>query len=145
MEKSAIGLGRLDKLLGFNIRLTYSYFMVNWAREVQPLGLTPLEFTVLGAIDANEAVSAMDISKRLNIAMPNVVALVTKMSKAGHVCRDKDKSDGRRQLLSLTPSGTELVLAIEQAIIKADAALISRLTPEEAKEFMRLLKRLQTY
>ena len=97
MEASSIGLGRMESLLGFNMRLTYSYFMTSWSRNVQPLGLTPLEFSVLGAIEANDPVSAMDISRRLNIAVPNVVALVTKMAKAGLVSRTKDGADVRRQ------------------------------------------------
>ncbi len=139
-----LALGRLAHLSSFNMRLTLSYMMAAWFREAGSLGLKPSEFALLSLVESNPNVSALVIANALNIGLPNVVALVGKLSRDGLLARQPDPLDRRRQLLTLTEAGSQRVKTVGQAVQAADDSITCKLSPRDLLELNQLLADLRT-
>lgn len=117
--------------------------MDQWIQGAGAFGVKPSEFAVLAVIEANQNVSSIDISKALNIALPNVVALIGRMSRQGFVFRRTDPIDRRRQILQLTPEGLSLVANLGDAVKAADAGITKNLSSIELRMLKEVLLKLR--
>lgn len=144
LPRGGVDWGRLQRLTSFNMRLTLSYMMSAWFRHAGALGLKPSEFAVLALVEANPKISAVSLANALNIALPNVVALIGKLSKEGMLDRQPDPLDRRCQQLTLTDAGLQRVAAVGQAVQAADESVIRKLSPGDLRELNQLMTDLRS-
>ncbi len=80
-----------------------------FAAAITDLDLKPKHVGVLVALDHGVAASQQDLAVRLGVAPSLVVALADHLEGLGTVRRERDPDDRRRQVLTLTDHGRELL------------------------------------
>jgi DNA-binding MarR family transcriptional regulator len=103
------------------------------AQEARAEGnLTGPQLTVLSRIDRLGPVTTAELARREQITPQAMGITVTSLEQRGLVARSADASDGRRSILSLTPSGQEAVHSGRNAMSdKIAAALAESFTRDE--------------
>jgi len=107
------------------------------AHEVRTEGeLTGPQLAVLSRIDRLGPVTTAELARREQITPQGMGVTVASLEQRGLVARGADASDGRRSILSLTPSGLEAVHSGRSAMSdKIAAALAESFTCEEIAVF----------
>jgi DNA-binding MarR family transcriptional regulator len=107
--------------------------------QLAPWGLSNAQFDVLANVGASEGISQLALARRLSVTQGNVTQLLAKMESQGLIQR---VIEGRSKRLYLTPTGQTLfaeVVPIHEDFI---ADQVSVLSPDEQRELMRLLAKL---
>ncbi|HEX4196606.1 MAG TPA: MarR family winged helix-turn-helix transcriptional regulator [Caulobacteraceae bacterium] len=75
-------------------------------REAQPLGLSPLDSALLGAISKREGVGVSELAELEQTSRPTMSAHVKRLEAAGWIKRLPPPQDDRRRFgLMITPAG----------------------------------------
>ncbi|HKT84674.1 MAG TPA: MarR family winged helix-turn-helix transcriptional regulator [Novosphingobium sp.] len=126
--------------LGYLARRASAAMMANLGNALAPLGLRPVEATILLLIAANPGCSQSDAGRLLGIKRANMVPLM-----AGLLARDlvrKSAGDGRTYALSLTPAGEEARAAATQAMEELESRYQALLEPGQWEALQEGLRRL---
>jgi DNA-binding MarR family transcriptional regulator len=83
-----------------------------------------------------------EISNEVGISTARVAATLNSLEKKGMITRKIDVNDRRRILVEMTPSGKELIEDHFKMIMKITINMLSYLGEEDAKEYVRIMKRL---
>jgi DNA-binding MarR family transcriptional regulator len=98
----------------------------------QPLGLRPVEYTVLMLIEENPNGSLVRLARALAVTAPNITTMVDRLETRGLVERSQSDADRRSQLLRTTRKGSELVRKATARIIEAEKAALPLSAGERA-------------
>ncbi len=90
----------------------------------------------------HRSVIPSEISNELGISTARVAATLNSLEKKGLITRRIDLEDRRRILVEVTPEGKEQVDKHFQMIMDKTANMLRYLGEEDAKELIRILKRL---
>ncbi|MET8031100.1 MarR family winged helix-turn-helix transcriptional regulator [Streptomyces avermitilis] len=93
-------------------------------------------------LDAGRASSQLEVAGVMGVAPSLVVALADHLEKLGAIRRVRDSIDRRRQLLTLTEHGRELLTACGKLAQSADTEFAADLTAAESAVLSGLLERL---
>jgi DNA-binding MarR family transcriptional regulator len=74
----------------------------------EPLGLRPVEFTILALVAHNPGVTGKQLAQALAVTAPNITILIDKMSEKGLLERVRSETDRRAQNIHLTAAGDKL-------------------------------------
>jgi len=110
--------------------------------RVNAHGLKPKHVGLMVALDAGRASSQLEIAGVMGVAPSLVVALADHLEKVGAIQRVRDPADRRRQVLTLTEHGRELLAACGELARSADAEFAADLTAVESAVLTALLDRL---
>jgi MarR family transcriptional regulator, organic hydroperoxide resistance regulator len=91
---------------------------------------------VWGELEANAFADAVGISR------PTATGVLKTLEQRGLLARRRDPGDGRRALISLTPTGRERIEHLFPRFNSEEAAVASVLTPEEQEVLASMLRRL---
>lgn len=69
---------------------------------------------VIRLLQKNQQMTLMEIADQINFSHPAVVKIIKKMKKRGFVKTQPDQTDGRKQLLLLTPKALKQLPQLEQ-------------------------------
>ncbi|RMI28733.1 MarR family transcriptional regulator [Nocardia stercoris] len=100
----------------------------SFSAEIESLNLKPKQVGLLVALDHDVAASQQELAARLGVVPSLVVSLADQLEQRGAVRRERDPADRRRQILTLTDRGRELLDQAAQAAEQVDRALTARLT-----------------
>ena len=105
-------------------------------------------FDVLAQLDAaaaagSAAITMSALSERLMVTNGNVTALVERLAADGLVARTPSPTDGRAQLVRLTPRGGRALAAMAPEHHRWIGELFAALTADEQRELHRLLGKLK--
>jgi DNA-binding MarR family transcriptional regulator len=92
------------------------------------IGLTPNQFAILfGAAyrQGNSGVSIRELAEHVALAPTHVTTEVGKLIQKGFLIKDRNTSDRRGVLVSLTPTGEEAVLGVAPLVRAANDALFN--------------------
>ena len=81
--------------------------------EEQGLNFEPRWFTVFYLLSRKSPLAVTKVARELRVSHPAVNQVATAMEKAGLLVSQKDKSDERKRLLSLSPSGEALLTKLK--------------------------------
>jgi DNA-binding MarR family transcriptional regulator len=101
--------------------------------------LTPRQFLVLTFARRPEALSQLDLSKRLGLDPTIVVGLIDELEARTAIRRVRDETDRRRSLLEVTPTGTKLHAKAMAAMQAAEDEFLAPLPVNERSELRRML------
>lgn len=72
-------------------------------------GINEQQWRVIRVLAEHPSLDATDLAQRANILAPSLTRMIRSLTDRGLIRRDKDKGDGRRVLLSITPQGRALI------------------------------------
>lgn len=107
-----------------------------------PFDLKPREFDAMHCILIGHGMSQRDLSRRLGLYAPRMVALIDGLQKRGLVERTVSASDRRRRVLSLTTRGRGLLDRATLVATKFEAELFGDVSPEDRDRFEALVQRV---
>lgn len=106
-------------------------------------GLTQTQFAVLEALYHKGDLPQCRIRELILTTAGNLPVVIKNLLKQDYISKRPDPEDGRRQILSLTPSGKELL----EKVFPENAACIrecfSVWTENEREELLRLMKKFR--
>lgn len=101
--------------------------------------LSTAQFDVLAQIGSRPGITQQELAASLLVTKGNISQLLDRMERDGLVLR---RQEGRRNCLDLTPRGQALYAAAVPAQEAAIAALFGALSPDEQRQLLDLLRRL---
>lgn len=104
------------------------------------------DFAVLAALEEYGALSQADLGRRLGLDRNDVNGIVTRLQAGGHIDRQADPDDRRRNLVTINQSGVRYLDQIQLKADEAQAELLSGLDADERRQLHALLvKTLQAH
>ena len=103
------------------------------------LGISAREFLVLTFVRAADGLSQQELSARLGLDPTIVVGLVDGLEDRDLMSRRRDPADRRRNVLSATPAGEDLLAEAVAAAARAEADFLGPLDPDQREELRRWL------
>ena len=106
----------------FPVLLRTAWFSLNksFRERLRGTGLTPVQFTILRWVSEHKksSLSQADLAKLTASNQNNIADLVDRLEALELIKRERDESDSRRKIISLTPGGETVyehsrVLALE--------------------------------
>lgn len=112
------------------------------AEALGAAGLRRYHYALMAVLAERGATSQAELSRRTTIDRSDVVGAVNELEERGLVRRDPDTSDRRRNVVTLTPAGTETVARLDRVLADVQDTLLAPLSPEERETLVHLLARL---
>ncbi|MGE0553422.1 MAG: MarR family winged helix-turn-helix transcriptional regulator [Gemmatimonadales bacterium] len=104
-------------------------------REVSAPGrgptISPHQATVLAHLDRRDGITITELAAVMEVALPTMSLMVTRLEADGLVRRERDSADRRRTVVRLTVTGERLRLAASLLDPDRVRALLDSMTPEE--------------
>ncbi|AUA08100.1 MarR family transcriptional regulator [Streptomyces hygroscopicus subsp. hygroscopicus] len=97
------------------------------------------DFAVLAALEEYGALSQADLGRRLGLDRNDVSGIVTRLQTGGHLDRQADPGDRRRNLVTINQAGRRYLEQIQRNADKAQAELLSSLDEDERRQLHALL------
>jgi DNA-binding MarR family transcriptional regulator len=139
-----MGLGRLENILGFHLRMAGVAIYQDFSAAMAGIGLTQKQVAVMELISENPGASQIEIAGRLAMDRATMMALVNRLEERDLVERRPSSVDRRRQELHLTGHGAATLEKCRLAIDDHERRLTARFSEDELKTLVGLLKRIST-
>ena len=85
-----------------------------------------------------------DLSRHMVVSTARIAALLNRMEEKGLISRLPDPLDNRQIIVSLSPKGEEAIEQFRDKVIHSTAKMLELLGPEDAREFLRIQRKLVT-
>lgn len=105
-------------------------------------GMRMMHHAVLATVAELGPVSQADLGRTLGVDPKDMAAIVGDLDQEGLVVRLPDPADRRKNAISLSRSGAELLRRTEKLGAEANAELTAALTPDEREQLIGLLTRI---
>lgn len=123
----------LARFPGYSLRRAATAASAELSSRLATIGLRQAEVSVLLLIDANPAVTASAVGRKLDIQRANMVPLLKRLESAGMV--ERHAIDGKSQGLALTQDGKQRCKEALAIIETFEAELAARV-PEAHREHL---------
>ena len=84
----------------------------------------------------------VDLSRGLVVGTARIAALLNRMEDKGLISRLPDPLNNRQVIVTLSPQGLEAIQTFRSQVIRSAAQMLADLGPEDAREFIRIQKKL---
>ncbi|HVF89069.1 MAG TPA: MarR family transcriptional regulator [Blastocatellia bacterium] len=110
-------------------------------------GVTDAQFNMLMILKdcGEEGLSQQELSERLIVTKSNVVGLVDRLEKAGHLKREANSADRRCNRVVLTSDGKELVSRVEKIYFKEVDEMMNVLSDVQKEALISAMDQLRQY
>jgi DNA-binding MarR family transcriptional regulator len=126
---------------GHLIRRAQQLHTAIWA-EVVDTGLTGVQFAVLVALEAEPDTDQRTLGDRISLDTSSLAEVCRRLVARGLIERRRDTADSRRNLLRITPSGSELVARTAPQVDEVGRRLVEHLDVSEQRDVVALLAKL---
>lgn len=103
-----LDIGGLQQLVGYAATRASVQLKKVLARQLGPLDLKAVEFSILVILARNDEVNQKQLCESLDLSAPNLAVIVDRLEERGVVQRVRSTSDRRETFVALTPAGVEL-------------------------------------
>lgn len=114
----------------------YTRILGVFDKTVFDLDYSMIEMRIIGEIARHDGITAILLTKYLNIKKSYLSHILNKLERAGYIFREKNTADSRIYHLHLTKTGVELNKHIEEQSDKKVYELISSLSNEEIQKLV---------
>lgn len=135
-------MGAMEDRLGLRLRFAQNRVFREIAQAFAPFDTTPLLHALLVLIEANPGSRQSDLGAALVVKQPNLVDRIDALVARGLVVRAPDPTDGRANVLSLTPQGRSHLADLKKVDDQLSEAFVERLGVEDHAALIALLKKL---
>lgn len=98
---------------------------------------------ILRLLNKNGSMTQLDLQNQLCVQSGSVSEILAKMESADLIKRERDSSDKRRVIVSITDAGLNELCQYETLRLRRQAVLYDGLTAEEQENLICILQRLQ--
>ena len=133
---------KTDRIIVYVFRLNNA-LVKQKNRNMSVYNLTSIQAGVLMYILNNyqtREVNQLDIQAIFKLTNPTVSGIIDRLEEKEFIKRVRSEKDARYRRLVPLPKGEALYDDLRRSAAEAEAHLVKDMTPEEAKEFQRLLK-----
>jgi DNA-binding MarR family transcriptional regulator len=109
MASEAVGVSESATRGARELRIVLSRLRRRLKETSDPRELTASQTSVLSRLSKDGAATASDLAAAERVRPQSMATILTALDKRGLIARRPDPGDGRRQLLSLSDAGHELV------------------------------------
>jgi len=106
------------------------------------LDLRPIHFRTLSTLGEYAALSQADLGRLLHLDRKDVAVTLHELEGRRLVGRSPDPTDGRRNVVTLTDDGRDLMPRLERIVDDVQTEMLSPLTAAEQAELTTLLTKL---
>lgn len=136
------GLGGLEDMLGFNLRLAQEASFAAFARRTGQSDLRPGRFAILRIIAANSGLSQTALSAAAGRDKSTLTPALADLEKRGLIQRRRAPRDRRSYALFVTAEGEAVLRELSGHAAAHDAALDALVGPEQRAMFLAILRRI---
>ena len=111
-------------------------------RDLEPLGITPREYSVLAVLAERSPLSQTRVAEILGLDRTTILKLGAGLERKGLVVRERDAHDARAYAVALTPAGDRLRAQAFELLLACEARFLTPLNPKERDQLHHLLIRL---
>jgi DNA-binding MarR family transcriptional regulator len=134
-------LTELYRRPGFLIRRAHQIAVSLFLEETAEFGITTTQYGAMVVLRAMPQLDQVSLSRLVGIDRSTTALVVSKLIESGYVNCTTDAKDKRRNLLTLSRSGQNLLRKVTQPAQRARERLLSAFETHEAKLFVDLLER----
>lgn len=135
------GLGSLNQLVGFHLRLAQLAVFKDFETGLGEIGVTPAVYSVLEVLHENPGLTQSKLASAVRLDRSSMVPMLDKLGKRGLVERQTSTTDRRHNHLYLTAAGSELLRQANQRVSEHEARVCAAFTTTEKQTLMALLTR----
>jgi DNA-binding MarR family transcriptional regulator len=111
---------------------------------LRPAGITALQYTALTVLQRRSGLTVTELAHNSFVKVQSMADLLRPLHDRELISRRADPSHGRRQLISLTAAGRELIDEYGGRVEAVERQMLEPLSEEEAVQLRRLLARCRT-
>ena len=142
-EQDMLQLGELSDLLGYVLKRAQLKVFEDFLRCVEPLRLTPAQFSVLILLEKNPGRNQTEIASTLGILRPNFVAMLDGLESRDLCTRMRSTNDRRSHILVLTDKGRAVLQRAKKLVAsKHEARLNEVLGPSNRAALLSMLSKI---
>ncbi len=135
----AAGPVNLHELPGHNIRRLQQIAVAIFLQEVEPAGITPVQFAALQAVCNAPGLDQRTLAASIGFDTSTIASVIDRLEARGLMQRNASPDDKRVRLLTLTREGERLLAQAVPLMLKAQTRILAPLKAAERREFLRLL------
>ena len=121
----------VSRLLDFYPKIFYACHTRHVTDKQTGVRLTANQASILDHLDVDEPVTLFDLAMHMGVTPSTMSISVDRVVKLGFIARVKDKKDGRKVRLTLTPKGAEIKRSKSVLDPLLVQALLHRLSAKE--------------
>ncbi|HET7046796.1 MAG TPA: MarR family transcriptional regulator [Solirubrobacteraceae bacterium] len=110
--------------------------------DLEPLGITPREYSVLAVLAESSPLSQTQVARILALDRTTILKLAASLERKRLVVRERDTNDARAYAVALTPAGDRLRAEAFDLLLACEARFLTPLNRGERKQLHDLLARL---
>lgn len=126
--------------VGYWLRFVSNHVSQAFARKVEAHGVTVSEWVVLRHLLDSGPVAPSRLAEHMGATRGTVTKLADRLIEKSLVTREADPTDGRAQVLDLTPAGRTLVPRLAALADRNDAEFFDHLAPDERAALVKTLQ-----
>ncbi len=111
-------------------------------RDLEPLGITPREYSVLAVLAERSLLSQTQVAEILGLDRTTILKLGAALERKRLVVRERDANDARAYAVALTPTGDRLRVDAFELLLACEARFLTPLNRNERTQLHDLLARL---
>lgn len=133
---------QLQDMPGHGIRRLQQIAVALFTQEMGETGLTPVQFAVLQALEAQPGVDQKTLAHLVSFDTSTIGAVIDRLEAKALLTRSLSPEDRRVRLLNLTPAGQTMLEQAMPAVQRTQERILEPLTAQEKKRFSELLFKL---
>ncbi len=107
-----------------------------FAETVTEADLTTPQFGVLAVLRVTPKIDQVQLSQRLGIDRSTIADVAARLEERGLIKRERDKTDGRRNVLSLTTKGRSVYERTLPEVLEVGRRLLKPLSTAQSVELL---------
>ena len=111
-------------------------------QDLEPLGITPREYSVLAVLAERSPLSQTQVAEILGLDRTTILKLGASLERKRLVIRERNAGDARAYAVALTPAGDRLRAEAFELLLACEARFLTPLNRKEREQLHDLLARV---
>jgi len=131
---------KLDKGLGFLVRLLDTRFKTLYGQLTAQTGITPRQFGVLLTLHQQGTMTLSELARYIRIDRSTLGEMMSRMEERSLVLRRTNGNDRRSAKVSLAPSGKNALFVLVSGVAQLQGVLLAPLAIDDRAHFLRCMR-----
>jgi DNA-binding MarR family transcriptional regulator len=131
---------RLDRGLGFLVRLLDTRFKILYAKLTTQSEITPRQFGVLLTLYQCGTLTLTELAGHIRVDRSTLGEMIFRMEERFLITKRINENDRRSAEVSLAPFGKHALLELVSGVAQLQTVLLAQLAAEDRPHFMRCMK-----